>query len=43
MLPLLADGRLRLPVDRTFPMAEATAAYEHFATGGKLGKVVLLV
>ena len=42
LLPLLEDGRLRLPVDRTFPMAEAAAAYEHFATGGKLGKVVLL-
>ena len=40
--PALEDGRLRLPVDRTFPMAEATAAYEHFATGGKVGKVVLL-
>jgi NADPH2:quinone reductase len=42
VLPALDDGRLRLPVDRTFPMAEATAAYEHFATGGKVGKVVLL-
>jgi NADPH2:quinone reductase len=42
LLPALADGRLRLPVDRTFPMADAAAAYEHFATGGKVGKVVLL-
>jgi putative PIG3 family NAD(P)H quinone oxidoreductase len=42
LLPALEDGRLRLPVDRTFPLAEATAAYEHFATGGKVGKVVLL-
>ena len=42
LLPALEDGRLRLPVDRTFPMADATAAYEHFATGGKVGKVVLL-
>src|SRR5688572_20781388 len=42
LLPALEDGRLRLPVDRTFPMAEATAAYEHFATGGKVGKVVLV-
>jgi NADPH:quinone reductase-like Zn-dependent oxidoreductase len=40
--PLLADGRLRLPVSQTFPMAEAAAAYEQFATGGKLGKIVLL-
>jgi putative PIG3 family NAD(P)H quinone oxidoreductase len=42
LLPALGDGRLRLPVDRTFPMAEAQAAYEHFATGGKVGKVVLV-
>jgi putative PIG3 family NAD(P)H quinone oxidoreductase len=42
LLPALEDGRLRLPVDRTFPMSEATAAYEHFADGGKVGKVVLL-
>jgi len=42
LLPAFEDGRLRLPVDRTFPMADATAAYEHFATGGKVGKVVLL-
>jgi putative PIG3 family NAD(P)H quinone oxidoreductase len=42
LLPALEDGRLRLPVDRTFPMSEATAAYEHFAAGGKVGKVVLL-
>ena len=42
LLPAFADGRLRLPVDRTFPMTEATAAYEHFASGGKVGKVVLL-
>jgi putative PIG3 family NAD(P)H quinone oxidoreductase len=42
LLPALEDGRLRLPVDRTFPMEEAAAAYEHFASGGKVGKVVLL-
>ncbi|MGH9107946.1 MAG: zinc-binding dehydrogenase, partial [Acidimicrobiales bacterium] len=38
-LPLLAAGALRVPVCATFPMAEATAAYERFAAGGKLGKV----
>lgn len=42
VLPLLADGRLRLPVAATYPMAEAEVAYEHFASGGKLGKIVLL-
>ena len=42
MLPLLADGRVRVPVEATFPMAEAAAAYERFAAGGKLGKIVLV-
>jgi NADPH:quinone reductase len=42
VLPLLADGRVRVPVEATFPMAEAAAAYERFAAGGKLGKVVLV-
>jgi NADPH:quinone reductase len=42
VLPLLARGRLRVPICDTFPMAEAGAAYERFAAGGKLGKVVLL-
>lgn len=42
VLPLLADGRVRVPVEATFPMAEAAAAYEQFAAGGKFGKIVLL-
>jgi NADPH2:quinone reductase len=41
VLPLLADGRVRVPVAATFPMADAAAAYERFAAGGKLGKIVL--
>lgn len=40
-LPLLATGRLQVPVCDTFAMADATAAYERFTAGGKLGKVVL--
>jgi NADPH2:quinone reductase len=42
VLPLLADGRIRVPVCDTFPMAEGTAAYERFERGSKLGKVVLV-
>ncbi len=41
-LPLLAAGRVRVPICDTFPLAEADAAYERFAQGAKLGKVVLL-
>jgi NADPH:quinone reductase len=40
-LPLLADGRLRIPVDATFPLERAQEAYDRFAAGGKLGKLVL--
>ena len=42
VLPALAAGRLTIPVSDTFPLAEAEAAYERFAAGGKLGKVVLV-
>jgi hypothetical protein len=28
-------------VDQVFPLDEVQAAYERFATGGKLGKIVL--
>jgi putative PIG3 family NAD(P)H quinone oxidoreductase len=40
-LPLLADGRLRVPVAATFPLEQAQEAYDRFAAGGKLGKLVL--
>jgi NADPH:quinone reductase-like Zn-dependent oxidoreductase len=42
VVPLLVAGRLRVPVADTFPLEEANAAYERFAAGGKLGKVVLV-
>lgn len=41
VLPLLADGRVRVPVASTWPMAEAAAAYEEFSRSGKFGKLVL--
>jgi NADPH:quinone reductase-like Zn-dependent oxidoreductase len=42
VLPLLAAGKVTVPVEATYPMAEAAAAYEQFAAGGKLGKLVLV-
>lgn len=42
VLPLLADRRVRVPVDTIFAMADAAAAYDAFAAGGKLGKIVLV-
>jgi putative PIG3 family NAD(P)H quinone oxidoreductase len=42
VLPVLAEGRLRVPVAETFPLSDAEAAYERFGAGGKFGKVVLV-
>lgn len=41
VLPHLASGRLQVPVAATYGLDEVTAAYERFAAGAKLGKVVL--
>ena len=41
VLPLLASGAVRVPIAATYPLQDAEAAYEHFAAGGKLGKIVL--
>lgn len=41
VLPLLAAGTVRVPVHAAVPMAQAQGAYELFASGGKLGKIVL--
>ncbi len=42
VLPLLADGRVRVPVAERWPMSEAGVGFQHFAAGGKVGKIVLL-
>lgn len=42
VVPLLAAGRLRVPVCDTFPLARAAEAYDRFVAGGKLGKVVIV-
>ncbi len=42
VLPLLAAGRLRVPVAQRFELADAADAYARFASGGKLGKIVLV-
>jgi putative PIG3 family NAD(P)H quinone oxidoreductase len=43
VLPLFDSGVLTVPIAETFPLGEAAAAYEHFASGGKLGKVVIVL
>lgn len=41
VLPLVEAGSVTVPVEATYPMSAAADAYEHFARGGKLGKIVL--
>lgn len=43
VLPLFegSSPALGVPIAQTFPLAEAAAAYDSFAAGGKLGKIVL--
>ncbi|WP_249019240.1 zinc-binding dehydrogenase [Conexibacter sp. S30A1] len=41
VLPLFATGALRVPVHKTFSLERAAEAYDAFAAGGKLGKIVL--
>ncbi len=41
VLPLLASGALTVPVAATYPLEQAPDAYDRFAAGGKLGKIIL--
>ena len=42
VLPLFARGTVRVPVAETFALDDVAAAYERFAAGGKLGKIILV-
>jgi NADPH:quinone reductase len=41
VLPLMESGAVKVPVHSTFPLDRAAEAYDTFAAGGKLGKIVL--
>ena len=41
VLPVLAAGRALPEIDRVFPAAEVTAAFDHLAKPGKTGKILL--
>ena len=43
VLPLFDAGQLSVPVAETFALDHAAAAYDRFAAGGKLGKVVIVI
>ncbi len=42
VLPLFDRGELTVPIAETFPLDQVAQAYERFAAGGKLGKIVIL-
>ena len=43
VLPLVERGEIEVPIAQTFALAQAAQAYERFAAGGKVGKIVLTV
>lgn len=42
-LPLVVDGKARIVIDSTFPLAEAARAHERMETSQHIGKIVLTV
>lgn len=42
VLPLFLRGVVRVPVGETFALDDVAVAYERFAAGGKLGKILLV-
>jgi putative PIG3 family NAD(P)H quinone oxidoreductase len=42
VLALFERGLVRVPVGATFSLDDVAAAYERFASGGKLGKIILV-
>lgn len=43
VLPMLADGRVQVVMDSTFPMSEAAKAHARMDEGSHIGKIVLTV
>jgi NADPH2:quinone reductase len=41
--PAVETGKLRLPIDRVFPLEEAAAAQAHMRANAHFGKIVLRV
>jgi NADPH:quinone reductase len=43
VMPLLADGRVKIIIDQTFPLANAAAAHARMETSQHIGKIILTV
>ena len=39
--PWIEAGKINIPIDATFPLAEAAKAHAHLEAGAHVGKVVL--
>jgi putative PIG3 family NAD(P)H quinone oxidoreductase len=43
VLPNVESGAIRVPIAASYPLDQVAEAYERFTSGGKLGKIVLLL
>ncbi|MDB4917046.1 MAG: Alcohol dehydrogenase zinc-binding domain protein [Gemmatimonadetes bacterium] len=43
IVALFSEGRLRLPVDRVYPLEQGRTAFERLETGGQFGKIVVAI
>jgi NADPH:quinone reductase len=43
VLPLIAAGKVNVPIDSTFPLARATDAHVRIESSGHIGKIVLTI
>jgi len=43
VLPLFERRAIEVPIAATYPLEQAVEAYDRFAAGGKLGKIILTV
>jgi NADPH2:quinone reductase len=43
VLPLVASGKARIPIDSTFPLARAADAHRRMESGEHIGKIVLTI
>jgi NADPH2:quinone reductase len=43
VLPLVVAGKIKIPIDSTFPLARASEAHARMESGAHIGKIVLTV
>jgi NADPH2:quinone reductase len=43
VMPLIAAGSIKVPIDGTYPLAQAAKAHERMETSAHIGKIVLTI